>query len=70
MNNNNNNNNSKNSNNNNNNNNNNEKNNSSNNCLQKVTKIVLIFRLGMGFAEDHGSLVIKSHISNHIEGAY
>ena len=44
--------------------------NNSNNCLQKFTIIVLIFRIGMGFAEDHGSLVIKPNTSNHIEVAY
>ena len=38
---------------------------------KEITIIVLIFRIEMGFAEDHGSLVIKSHISsNHIEVAY
>ena len=37
----------------------------SNNCLQKFTIIVSIFRIGMGFGEDHESLVIKSHTSNH-----
>ena len=45
-------------------------NNNSNNCLQKITIIVLILRIGMGFAEDHGSILIKSHTSNHIEVAY
>ena len=45
-------------------------NNNSNNCLQKFTIIVLIFRTGMRFAEDHGSLVIKFHTSNHIVVAY
>ena len=37
---------------------------------QKIAITVLIFRIRMGFAEDHGSLVIKSHTSNHIEVAY
>ena len=41
----------------------------SNNCLQMIT-IVLIFRIGMGFPKDHGSLVIKSHTSNDIQVAY
>ena len=31
---------------------------------------VLICRIGMGFTEDHESLVIKSYTSNHIEVAY
>ena len=47
-----------------------KKKNNSNNCLQKITIIVLIFRIGMAFAKDHGSPVIKSHTSNHIEVAY
>ena len=41
-------------------------NNNPNNCLQMITIIVLIFRTGMGFAKDHGSLAIESHTSNHI----
>ena len=45
-------------------------NNNSNNCLQKIAIVVLIFRIGMRFVEDHGSLAIKSHTSNHIEVAY
>ena len=45
-------------------------NNNSNISLQKIAIIVLIFRIGMGFAEDHRSLVIKSYTSNHIEVAY
>ena len=44
--------------------------NNSNNCLQKLPIIVLIFKIGMGFAENHESLAIKSHTSNHIEVAY
>ena len=47
-----------------------KKNNNSNNYLQKITIIVLIFRIGMGFAEDHRSLVIKSYTLNRIEVAY
>ena len=47
-----------------------KQNNGFNNYLQKITIIVLIFRIGMGFAEDHGSLVSKSHTSNDIEVAY
>ena len=31
---------------------------------------VLIHRIGMGFTEDHESLVIKSHTSSHIEVEY
>ena len=45
-------------------------NNSSDNCLQKIAIIALIFTIRLGFAEDHGSLVIKFHTSNHIEVAY
>ena len=45
-------------------------NNNNNNCLQKITISALIFRIGMGLAEGHGSLVIKSHTSNHIEVSY
>ena len=47
-----------------------KKKNNSNNCVQKFTIILLTFRIGMRFAEDHGSLVIKSHTSDHIEVAY
>ena len=39
-------------------------------AYKEITIIVLIFSIGMGFAEDHASLVIKSHTSNHIEVAY
>ena len=45
-------------------------NNNSNNGLQKIIIIVLIFRIGIGFTEDHESLIIKSHTSNHVEVAY
>ena len=45
-------------------------NNSSNNGLQKIIIIVLIFRIGIGFTEDHESLIIKSDTSNNIEVAY
>ena len=37
---------------------------------KEVVYNVLIPRIGMGFAEEHESLVIKSHTSNHIEVAY
>ena len=45
-------------------------NNNNNSCIQKITIIFLIFRIGMGFSEDHESLVIKPHASSHIEVAY
>ena len=38
--------------------------------IAKKVYNVLICRIGMGFTEDHESLVIKSHTSNHIEVAY
>ena len=36
----------------------------------KFTIIVSIFKIGMGFTEDHESLVIISHTSSHIKVAY
>ena len=44
-----------------------EQNNNSNNCLQKYTIIVLICRIGMGFAEDHESFAIKFNPKNNID---
>ena len=37
----------------------------SKNCLQKFTIVVSIFKMGIGFAEDHEKSVIKSHTSNY-----
>ena len=48
----------------------NNNNNNNNSWIQKITIIFLIFRIGMGFSEDHESLVIKPHASSHIEVAY
>ena len=44
-----------------------EQNNNSNNCLQKYTIIVLICRIGVGFAEDHESFAIKFNPKNNID---
>ena len=38
--------------------------------IAKKVYNVLICRIGMGFTEDHESLVIKSHTSNYIEVVY
>ena len=38
--------------------------------IAKKVYNVLICRIGIGFTEDHESLVIKSHTSNPIEAAY
>ena len=38
--------------------------------IAKKVYNVLICRIGMGFTEDHESLVINSHTSNHKEVTY
>ena len=44
-------------------------NNNSNNFLQTCTITVSIFKIGMGFPEDHYQ-IIKAHMSNHVKVAY